>query len=96
MTAILITTEAALAAFFWLVLAAGATAAIFNKRINDTLTERIGLAGIVLTAIGTTCRIVAQGWVTEGGFWLSACIAFYVCAIAWKHWKRIDEPAGDK
>ena len=82
-----ITTSAALSALCWLIVAGGATVAVFSSSVRDTTAERFGLAVIVLGATGAACRILYQGWITEGGLFLSAAFAFYVCAVFWKHWK---------
>lgn len=93
---IIITTNAAVAVLCWLVAAAGATVAVFSKSINDTVTERFGLAWIAIACTGTACRVVAAGWISDGGLLLSASLAFYVCAVFWKHWKHVPGSAKDK
>lgn len=96
MESIYITLHAALSVLCWFVTAAGATVAVFSKRINDTVTERIGLAAIAIGATGTGCRIVQAGWVSNGGLFISMALAFYVCAVFWKHWKRMPGSNADK
>lgn len=96
MESIYITAHAALSVVCWFVTAAGATVAVFSRKINDTVTERIGLAAIAIGAIGTGCRIVQAGWVSNGGLFISAALAFYVCAVFWKHWKRVPGSNADK
>lgn len=96
METIFITVHAAISVLCWFITAAGATLAVFSKRINDTLTERIGLAAIAIGATGTGCRIVQAGWVSNGGLFISLALAFYVCAVFWKHWKRVPGGSADK
>lgn len=96
MEGIFITVHAAISVVCWFVTAAGATLAVFSKRINDTVTERIGLAAIAIGAVGTGCRIVREGWVSHGGLFISLSLAFYVCAVFWKHWKNISATPKDK
>lgn len=96
MEGIFITVHAAVSVLCWFVTAAGATLAVFSRRINDTLTERIGLAAIAIGAVGTGCRIVQAGWVSHGGLFVSMALAFYVCAVFWKHWKNISSTPKDK
>lgn len=93
---IFITMHAALSVMCWFITAAGATVAVFSRRINDTVTERIGLAAIAIGAVGTGCRIVQAGWVSNGGLFISLALAFYVCAVFWKHWKRAPGSNSDK
>lgn len=95
-TQIIITAHAAIAAACWLISGAGATVAVFSARINDTVTERIGLAWIALGCASAAYRIVKAGWISEGGLMLSMGLAFYVCSLFWKHWHRIDARPGDK
>lgn len=96
METIFITVHAAISVLCWFITAAGATLAVFSKRINDTLTERIGLAAIAIGATGTACRIVQAGWVSNGGLFISLALAFYVFAVFWKHWKRVPGGSADK
>ena len=96
MEGIFITVHAAISVVCWFVTAAGATLAVFSRRINDTVTERIGLAAIAIGAVGTGCRIVQAGWVSNGGLFVSMSLAFYVCAVFWKHWKNISATPKDK
>ena len=88
MTSYIVTGHAILSVIFWCITAAGATFAVFSKQIRDTTLERIGLSAIAITSIGTACRVVRNGWISEGGLLLSASLAFYVCAIVWKHWNQ--------
>lgn len=87
MNTYLVTAHAMLSALCWIVVASGATFAVFSKAVRDTTAERFGLAAIAVGASGTACRIIYQGWITDGGLFLSAGFAFYVCAVFWKHWK---------
>ena len=96
MESIFITVHAAVSVVCWFITAAGATVAVFSRRINDTVTERIGLAAIAIGATGTGCRIVGAGWVSNGGLLISLALAFYVCAVFWKHWKRLPGSNSDK
>ena len=61
----IITAHAAMSVLCWLVAAAGATVAVFSRAINDTVTERIGLAGISITCISTAYRVVDAGWISD-------------------------------
>lgn len=96
MEGIFITLHAAASVLCWFITAAGATMAVFSKRIEDTVTERIGLAAIAIGATGTGCRIVQAGWVSNGGLFISMALAFYVCSVFWKHWKRAPGSNADK
>lgn len=96
MESILITVQAAISVICWFIAAAGATVAVFSRRINDTVTERIGLVAIAIGCIGTACRIIKAGWISDGGLFLSASLAFYVCALFWKHWHKIPGSNADK
>lgn len=87
MDTIIITTNAALSVLCWLIVAAGATTAVFAHAIDDTISERIGLAGVAIACIGTACRVISAGWVSDGGMTLSLALAFYVVAIFCKHWR---------
>ena len=96
MEGIFTTMPAAASVVCWFITAAGATVAVFSRRIEDTVTERIGLAAIAIGAVGTGCRIIRQGWISDGGLLLSAALAFYVCAVFWKHWKSVPGSNSDK
>jgi hypothetical protein len=96
MESIFITVHAALSVVCWFITAVAATVAVFSKRINDTVTERIGLAAIAIGCTGTGCRIIKAGWISDGGLFLSAALAFYVCAVFWKHWKNVPGSSADK
>ncbi|GGX11062.1 hypothetical protein GCM10007242_16370 [Pigmentiphaga litoralis] len=85
---IIITVKAVLAFICWLIVAVGAGLAIFAPQINDTLSERIGLSAISITAFGTAWRVVSAGWASDGGTALSVALAGYVLAIAAKHTRR--------
>ncbi len=84
-----ITTQAAISVACWFIASMGAAVAVFSRRIEDTVTERIGLAAISVGTFGTGCRIIKQGWVTDGGMFLAVALAFYVCALFWKHLKNV-------
>lgn len=96
MEQILITLHAAVSVACWFITAAGATVAVFSRKINDTVLERVALAAIAIGAIGTGCRIIKAGWITDGGLWISMALAFYVCVIFVKHWKRLPGSNADK
>lgn len=82
----------ALVVVCWLVVALGATVAVFSPQINDTLTERICLGGIALAAVGTAYRVYETEQITDGFRAVSICLAAYVISIFWKHraeaWRR--------
>jgi Iap family predicted aminopeptidase len=86
--AIFITTQAVVSAICWLITFAGATAAVFSPRINDTLLERIGLSAVAIAALGTAWRIKEQGWISDGATFLSIALAFYVVTVVKKHINR--------
>lgn len=86
MSTYIVTTHAILSVMAWIVVALGAGWAVFSKQIRDTTLERIGLSCVAITAAGTACRVIKNGWISEGGLLLSMSLAFYVCAIVWKHW----------
>lgn len=88
LNAIFITTQAVLSAICWLITAAGATAAVFSPRINDTLLERIGLSAVAFGAVGTAWRIYQQGWINDGATVTSFALAFYVVSVVKKHIAR--------
>lgn len=96
MESIFITVHAAVSVVCWFITAAGATVAVFSRRINDTVTERIGLGAIAIGAVGTGFRIITAGWVSSGSLFISAALAFYVCSVFWKHWKRVPGSNSDK
>lgn len=83
-----VTTSGVIAALCWVIVATGAGVAVFHRKVRDTIPERIALAFVVLTALGTACRIWRQGWVSEGGMWLSLSFAAYVVVIFIKKWKE--------
>lgn len=85
---ILITLQGAVSVVCWLIVAGGATLAVFTRAINDTVLERIGLSAVAIASVGTAWRIVGQGWITDGGASLSIAVAGYVAAVAWKHIRR--------
>jgi hypothetical protein len=95
MTAILDHGMVLLTVGFWLIVAAGATIAVFSPNINDTLLERIGLGAVAVCAVGTACRYYYVDWVSEGGFAMSAAMAFYVVAIVIKH-RKTDRRGDDR
>lgn len=75
-----------LAALFWAVVGLGATWAVFAPCIHDTLLERIGLAGVAMTAFAAAVRVLTAGEaISEGGILLPAALALYVCALIAKH-----------
>lgn len=74
-----------LSSLFWLVLALGATVAVFSKRIRDTAMERLGLAGVALGAFAAAWRTFRGSVVTDGSLLLSGFLALYVVAIVAKH-----------
>lgn len=74
-----------LSSLFWLVLAIGATVAVFSKRIRDTTMERLGLAGVAIGALAAAWRTLRGSAVTDGSLWLSGFIALYVVAVIAKH-----------
>jgi len=80
---IVITTHAVIAIVCWLIAAAGATYAVFSRTVQDTVTERIGLAAIAMSAIGAAHHIVAAGMVSDNGFFVALALAIYVLAQAW-------------
>lgn len=85
---IFITIQGAVSVICWLIVAGGATLAVFTRAINDTVLERIGLSAVAIASAGTAWRIVGQGWITDGGASLSIAVAGYVAAVAWKHIRR--------
>lgn len=84
---LVITAHAVLSVICWTVVGCGATLAVFSRTVKDTTAERIGLTCIAMGAFATACRVVRQGWVSEGGLFISAALAFYVLAIALKHFR---------
>lgn len=86
----------ALAALFWVIVAAGAGIAVYSRRIEDTVLERIGLVGIALGAAGTAWRVQDLGYITEGGIFIGAALAFYVTVIFWKHYRDVRGSSRDK
>lgn len=55
------------------------------KSIHDTTMERLGLSAVSLAATGAACRIVADGWASDGSAALALAMAGYVMAVAYKH-----------
>lgn len=82
---IFMTMQAAVAAVCWLIVAGGAGLAVFARCIHDTTWERLGLSAVSLAATGTACRIVAEGWVSDGSTALAMAVAGYVIAVTYKH-----------
>ncbi len=82
----------ALVVFCWLVVALGATVAVFSPHINDTVSERICLGAVALAALGTAYRVYETEHVTDGFRAVSIALAAYVFSIFWKHrpaaWRR--------
>jgi len=74
-----------LASLFWLVVAFGATAAVFSKRIRDTTMERLGLGGVAIGAFAAAWRSFRGAFVSDGGLLLSGFLALYVVAVVAKH-----------
>lgn len=87
MNAYIITAHAVLSIACWVIVGLGATLAVFSRTVRDTTAERIALGAIAIGAFATACRVIRQGWVSEGGLFISAALAFYVLAIAVKHWR---------
>ena len=87
MNSYVITAHAVLSVICWCIVGFGATLAVFSRTVKDTTAERIGLAGIALGAFATACRVIRQGWTSEGFLFLSCALAFYVVAIFIKHWR---------
>ncbi|WP_219209440.1 hypothetical protein [Variovorax boronicumulans] len=87
MNAYIITAHAVLSVICWGIVGLGATVAVFSPTVKDTTAERFALAAIAIGAFATACRVIRQGWVSEGGLFMSAALAFYVLAIAVKHWR---------
>jgi hypothetical protein len=87
MNSYVITAHAVVSVICWLVVGLGATLAVFSRTVKDTTAERMALACIAIGAIATGCRVIRQGWVSEGGLFISGALAFYVVAIAVKHWR---------
>lgn len=85
MNAYIITAHAVLSVFCWVVVGLGATVAVFSPTVKDTTAERFALAAIAIGAYATAFRVIRQGWVSEGGLFISAALAFYVLAIVSKH-----------
>jgi hypothetical protein len=85
MNAYIVTAHAVLSIVCWCVVGLGATVAVFSPTVRDTTAERLALAAIAMGAFATACRVIRQGWISEGGLFLSAALAFYVVAIVWKH-----------
>ncbi len=69
----------------WLVVAGGASLAVFSRGIKDTTLERIGLSAAFLTVTGAACRIFVAGGASAGDATLAASAAFYVVAVTRKH-----------
>jgi len=82
---IYLTVQAAISVVCWLIVAGGSGLAVFARTIHDTTMERIGLSAVSLTATGEACRIVADGWTSDGSAALSMAMAGYVAAVAYKH-----------
>ena len=87
MNSYIITTHAVLSVICWSVVGIGAMVAVFSRTVKDTTSERLFLAGISLGAFATACRVIRQGWVSEGALFLSAMFAGYILSIIWKHWR---------
>lgn len=91
-----VTLQAGLAIMCWLVVSVGAGFAVFTPRIQDILSERIGLVVVSIAAAGTAYRIAQVGEISEGGLTLAIGMAWYVLALVWKHWHHLDGDASDK
>lgn len=88
----LVTAQGMIAALGWLIVAVGATVAVFSPRIRDTAAERIGLSLVAITSLGAAYRIVGQGWESDGDLFLALSLAFYVGALFVKHLKKESTP----
>jgi heme/copper-type cytochrome/quinol oxidase subunit 1 len=86
--AYMVTLHGVLAAFFWAIVGAGATAAVYSKRIRDTTWERVALSGVAIMAFATSCRVIRAGLVSEGSLLLSGFLALYVVAVVAKHLRK--------
>jgi len=87
MNGYIITTHAVLSVGCWFIVGLGATAAVFSRTVRDTTPERVALAAMAIAAFATGCRVIRQGWISEGFLFLSASAACYVLAVAYKHWR---------
>lgn len=76
-----------LAALCYFVVSAGSCLAVFSKKIKDTTLERMAHGCVCITAAGTGCRIVYQGWISEGGLYFAAALAVLVLVLVGKHLK---------
>ena len=72
----------------WVLVGSGACFAIFSKRINDTLLERISLSGISISSAAVVWYLWSFGWISPAGFYLSMSFGLYVASVTWKHWRR--------
>ena len=91
-----ITLQAGLAALCWIIVGVGAAIAVISPRINDILSERIGLGMVSITTLGTAWRILDVGEVSEYGSWLAGSLALYVGSLFWKYGHRMPGSADDK
>lgn len=82
---ITVTAQAVVAAFCWIVIAGCAAMAVYSRRIQDTTMERLALSIVSIGALGSACRIVQQGWISDGAWFTSAGLAFYCVVVVWKH-----------
>lgn len=86
---IFMTVQAGVSVVCWLIVAGGAGLAVFARTILDTTLERIGLSAVSITAVGTACRIIEDGWTSDGSAALSIAMAGYVTAVAYKHVRAV-------
>lgn len=80
-------TDVAICILCWAITCAGATVAVFSRRIVDGVLERFFLCGVAIGSIATSYRIYQMGKVSDGGQFLSICIAGWVVAIFLKHYR---------
>lgn len=80
--------QAVLMFVFWLIVASGATWAVFSHNVRDTALERLALACIALSASGAACRAIFANPLPNGALFVGGSLAFYVVAITIKKCSR--------
>lgn len=72
----------------WMIVSFVSGLAVFARAIDDTVSERIGLAAVSICALSTAWRGLAYGAEYPGGTGLAVALAFYALAVFFKHWRR--------
>lgn len=84
--------QAILMFVFWLIVAAGATWAVFSPTVRDTALERLALACVALSATGAACRAIFANPLPNGALFVGGSLAFYIVAIIIKKMHRRHHP----